>query len=128
MSAESLRTEILRAIIDAGFTPYMRDRTHSFAFFTDGINIGCLEENRMDGLSIRTVHKANRSSGTGFGIAQGLMLADLTPETLKRAFAKLPDWHCRDESSVRKYRDMAEFLAYDSWHTGFKPVTLADLS
>ena len=125
MSNEALRPEILRAIIDAGFTPYMRDRSHSFAMYTDGTNIGYVEDSYR-GISIGTRHKANTITGTGFGIAAGLGLADLTPEMLKSAFAKFPDWRC-DESSVVKYRDMADFLASDSWHAGYKPVSASDL-
>jgi hypothetical protein len=66
--------EIIEQVTAAGFDVYMRDPKDTYMFFTDGKNIGYLQDDRLAGLTLSTVHKANRSTGTGFRIAEGLSL------------------------------------------------------
>jgi hypothetical protein len=113
--------ETLQALFDAGFSVYMRNHGDTYAYFTDGQNIGYVQENSMDGVSLSTVHYANKTTGTGFRIANGL--DNLRPETLRLAFALAPSWASQIAcESVRKYASLAAFLAANSWGGGLKPV------
>lgn len=109
--SHDLTPETLDAIAAVGFSVYQSPDSHwrTYAFFTDGRNIGYLENNRLEGLRLSTVHVPNRDSGTGFGMGP---LATITREALSVAFAWAPDWAGqRDRDSVRKFPSVAAFMA-----------------
>jgi hypothetical protein len=115
--------QIINAVIDAGFTPYMRNREDTYMLFTDGTRIGYLQVNRFDGISMSTVHKPNTRTGTGFKIDLPLG-ARIDKETLEKAFVGAPSWaYASDRAAVQKYLDIDEYVNRDQWNRGFKPIT-----
>jgi len=115
-------TKIIQAVIDAGFTPYMRDTSDTYMHFTDGTRIGYLQKGRFGGVSVSTVHVPNKSTGTGFGIAQD---ESLSKELLESALIHAPHWASSfDRQSVKKYPTIAAFLAASRWNMDYKPVSL----
>ena len=80
----------IKTIIEQGFKVYMRKRTDSWLYFVEGDKIGYLENNRLQGFTLTTVHIPNKDSGTGYAIGPtgGMLDAD----TLRRAFVIRPHW------------------------------------
>lgn len=115
-----MRQEIIDQVVAAGFDVWMRDPGDTYLHFTDGKNIGYLEDNRLEGLKINTVHKPNHTSGTGFGIEQGLTRLDKA--TLSRAFVMCPDWGRHQISSVQKYKNMEDYRSASSFNAEYKLV------
>lgn len=122
---------VIDAVAAAGFDVYMRDPRDTYLLFTDGKNIGYLQDDRLAGYCISTVHMPNTTTGTGFQIERHV--SGFTPEMLRRAFATAPSWAAQREfrfpfygdvqyGSVRKYRDMEHYLCSDSWHAGYRLV------
>lgn len=112
---------VIDAVAAAGFDVYMRDPKDTYLLFTDGNNIGYLQDDRLAGYCISTVHMPNTTTGTGFQIERHV--SEFTPEMLRRAFVGAPPWAARRElGSVRKYRDMEHYLRSDSWHAGYRLV------
>lgn len=108
-------TKIIAAVQKAGFTVYMRKTTDSWLIFTDadGKNVGYLQDG-WRGLSLGTKHVPNRTTGTGFSLTEFMSPADLTREKLEKAFVVAPGWATSDDvKSVRKWRDIREFMAAD---------------
>lgn len=117
--------DIIRAVQDAGFQVYMRDPKDTYLYFTDGISIGYLQNNHMDGTSIRTVHVANKTTGTGFYIAD--RLEKLTEKTLRRAFVIAPrEASYREVNSVHKFRNMKAFRNLCEWNKLLQLVEKSD--
>jgi hypothetical protein len=114
---------IIDAINRAGFAVYMRDEKDSYLLFTDGTNIGYLQEDRSAGLSLGTVHIPNTRTGTGFGVAQGLTEDDLTNEVLSRAFVHAPDWAGSDRNTVVKWKDISHHGRANSFNAGYKLIS-----
>lgn len=112
---------IIQAIKNAGFQVYMRKPEDSYCIFTDGSNLGYLQSNQWRGVSLSTVHVPNTSTGTGFGIADGLSVSDLTAENLREAFQHSPQWG-RGVSSVTKYRSIDHYRRRDSWNGAYQLV------
>ncbi len=90
----------------------MKRRSDSWIYYTDGTRIGYLQNGRLDGISLSTVHIPNTTTGTGFKLDECLGVIDLTAEKLATAFNHSPGWATgRDRDSVRKWRDFAAFKA-----------------
>lgn len=109
MTYRNLSAETLDAIAACGFDVYQNadPQWQSYAYFTDGQNIGCIQTGHFGGLSISTVHIPCKECGTGFGLDS---LGELTRENLARAFCHAPSWATqRDREAVRKYRDWEHF-------------------
>jgi hypothetical protein len=115
---------IIQAIQQAGFSVYMRSLGDTWLYFTDGENIGYLQNDSLGGLSLSTVHVPNHTSGAGFKIAEGLSVDDIRcAETLKKAFAMAPEWALRSSvASAKKWKSLDAFLSANSWNRGFRLV------
>ena len=115
-----MKAETIKKIAASGFDVYMRDESDTFGYFTDGSNIGYFQEQPLEGLTLSTVHIPNRTSGTGFRLDAP---ETISAASLAKAFAHSPEWaDSRARASVRKYRNVADFLAYDNWHKTFRLV------
>lgn len=111
MRKDDLSPAVLDAIATAGFSVYQSIDPHwrTYAFFTDGQHIGYVQNDRLCGLSLGTVHRPCRQCGTGFGLGAP---ETMTREGLARAFALAPEWAgTEDRKAVRKWPDLAAFLA-----------------
>lgn len=111
---------IIAAVQKAGFDVYMRRTTDSWLYFTDGKNIGYLQDG-CRGAALSTAHIPNTSSGAGYGLRDFMPLSDLTKEILSEAFMHAPNWS-REPNSVRKWKDMQAFIAADSFNRGYALV------
>lgn len=112
---------VIDAVAAAGFEVWMRDPKDTFMLFTDGRNIGYLEDNRLYGYSISTVHIPNKSTGTGFQIERHV--SELTKDRLERAFISHPSWARGDEiSSVKKYRDMEHYRSGNRFNAEYRLI------
>jgi hypothetical protein len=119
--------QIIKAVIDAGFTPYMRNTSDSYMYYTDGARVAYLQIDRLRGVTLSTVHIPNRTTGTGFSLADDLY--GVTKESLESAFMHSPSWANRfDRESVKKFGSMEAFLTSTKWNGDFKPVTLETAS
>lgn len=116
-----MKQEVIDHIASLGFDVYMQDPSDTYLHFTDGVNIGYLQEARYGGFDLSTVHKPNTKSGTGFRVGDSISLEGLTAETLARAFIKYPSW-ASYPSSVVKYRDIEHFLGADQFNAKYKLV------
>lgn len=109
---------VIQIIKGFGFNVYMRNPNDTYCYYTDGDRIGYMQENRLGGYTICTVHVPNRTTGTGFNMAT---CAELTKENLELGFVNVPSWaNSYDRESVKKWRDITHFLEADSWHRDFK--------
>lgn len=115
--------KIIDAVASAGFDVWMRNPKDSWLLFTDGKNIGYLQDDRLAGYCISTVHKPNTSSGTGFQIARHV--PDFGRGMLLGAFAHCPEWYRRDASSVHKYKDMEDYRSESSFNQSYHLVKAA---
>ncbi len=117
-------TGIIRAVQQAGFSVYMRNPGDSWLYFTGGKSIGYLQDDRLGGLSLSTVHVPNITSGTGFKIMEGLSAIDIADaEILKKAFAIAPGWALQSSvASVKKWPNIDAFLSANQWNSGFHLV------
>lgn len=108
----NLTHEEINAIAEMGFKVYMTTNPHfqTYCFYSDGARIGYLQkEDLTGGLSISTVHLANRQTGTGYRMSQDF---PLTREALEMGFAFAPEWALqRDLPSIRKYKSLEDFLS-----------------
>lgn len=112
---------IIQKIRDLGFRVFMINPEDTWLIYTDGTNIGYLQDDRGIGLSISTVHKPNRESGTGFTVAQCLGTVDV--DILKTGFVNVPHWdHGRYSQSVKKYKDIEEYLNADSFNKRYREI------
>lgn len=109
----------IKAIADSGFDVYMREPQSTYLLFTDGTRIGYMQENRLGGLSLHTVHIPNSRMGTGLSVAEDLGVNDLTAETLSKAFMLAPDWARGDVGTIRKWHSFASFQAANSFNAGY---------
>lgn len=119
-----MHASVIDAVKRAGFSVYMLDgdASKTWAIFTDGANIGYLQDDRP-GYSIGTLHRPNQQSGTGFSVRQRLDVTDLDRETLSCAFDFTPAWvGAQDRASVRKYRGMKDFLDSNSFNARHREV------
>ncbi len=107
-----------------GFSVYMRKDSDTWLLFTDGKNIGYLEDGPY-GFNFSTVHKPNTTSGTGFQI--GRNENDFSEADLKNCFVAVPSWaDSRSRASVAKYRDIAEYINATSFNREYNLVDAMD--
>jgi hypothetical protein len=114
-----MKAETIQAIKEAGFSVYMREEKDTYAYFTDGVKIGYIQEERWNGISISTVHVPCHECGTGFSIEKNIDA--ISKERLEQAFIFAPHWASRI-SAVKKWRDIQHFLGSDKWNAGFKKI------
>ena len=90
-----------------------------YCYFTDGKCIGYAQWG--DRCSVSTVHKPNKLTGTGFAISDEIN--KLTLIAAMKTFA--PEWASPiHTASVRKYRDIDDYLRESKWNSEFTEVTL----
>lgn len=89
----------------------------TYCYFTDGKYIGYAQWG--DVCSVATVHKPNKLTGTGFSVA-----CEITRETLLTAMQTIaPHWvSAADRASVRKYRDIDDYLKSSKWNSELTEV------
>lgn len=83
-----------------------------YCFVTDGVRIAYVQWSNL-GTRVDTVHKANRQTGTGFGISE-----DITVKAIRDAMQTVaPSWASdADRNSVRKYKDWNEYHNENSFN------------
>lgn len=114
-----LSKDIIYAVQKAGFDVYMRKPTDTWLIFTDDQHLGYLQDG-WRGIATSTVHKPNPTTGTGYGMDEFMMVADLTADKLRRAFRYAPEWASqRDTASVHKYKGIEDYKAS---HDGYEKV------
>lgn len=98
----------------AGYRVFMRrPSTDEYCYYTDGARIGYAEWTGYRGPCVSSVHVPNRTTGTGFSVAD-----EITAESLRDAIScHAPDWAtARERNSVRKYPSWTAFHGQDAWH------------
>jgi hypothetical protein len=114
--------ETIAKVQSYGLDVYMRNETDSWLIFTDGKRIGYLQEERSSGFTYSTVHKANRTTGTGFQV--GRHEAVITKSALESCFVFAPHWvGGGDAKSVEKYRNIAEYISADDFNSAYRKVS-----
>ena len=111
MGYRDIDARMLLQLLDMGYDIYMpkSGAWKTYCFYTDGRNIAYLQRASIgSGYSISTVHKPNRSTGTGFGL--GVEGFYPTNKEIKNGFTDWPNWaSLSDRESVKKYKDFNEF-------------------
>ncbi len=116
-----MKTETIKKIQSFGFKTYMREPDDSYLIYTDGVNLGYLQEDEYRGFTITTVHKPNRVSGTGYQIIRNE--SNFTEKDLKDAFCLVPHWaSSRDRESVRKYKGIEAYRESDPFKSEYTEV------
>ena len=115
--------KIIAKVQRFGFDVYMRNPDDTWLYFTDGKSIGYLEDGRL-GFNLSTVHKPNKQAGTGFQIERDAGYFDAY--MLRRCFVGVPHWApLRDRDSIKKYRDMSEYLNESAFNRGYQLIDKA---
>lgn len=116
-------TAVIAKVQSFGFDVYMRKTTDSWLIFTDGKNVGYLQDGGF-GFTLTTVHAPNSTSGTGYQIERDVPAFDKA--MLERCFLLAPLWAAtRDIQSVRKYRDIEAYRASSSFCSEYGLVPVA---
>lgn len=110
---DNLTPEILDAIAALGFDVYQSSdpRWQSYAFFVEGDGIGYIENDRLYGLTLSTVHIPNRTTGTGYSLRDTAGPFEMTRQYLSLAFMHSPAWASDAmRKSVAKWPSVDAFL------------------
>jgi hypothetical protein len=98
--------EIAIQLKSLGYQVFINPNNHKYAFFSDGIKIGYVQENFGGGYSFSTVHKPDKQIGTSFRMDEG----PINKENAEKCFLLAPNWALGcDLGRVRKYT-LAGFL------------------
>ena len=125
MTRNTLPTEVLEAIEAAGFSAFMRDRNDSWCVYTDGENIGYLQNAFFTGYDISTKHKPNKTTGTGWQMIARTF--DLSPANLAAGFKHCPgNATSKERESIRKYAGIEEYRAESKFNADLERVSAAD--
>lgn len=104
-----------------GFAVYMRNPGDTWLYFTDGVRLGYLQEERYGGFSLSTVHKPNHTTGTGYNVERDA--PDFDKAMLLRCFQHAPSWaHGSDPATVVKFASVAQWLASSAFTCEYKEV------
>ena len=69
-----------------------RNEKPPYCYITDGTNIGYMQSNDLGcALNFSSVHKPSRENGMGCGVADNVLLKDVTKELVERTFGT-PKW------------------------------------
>lgn len=89
----------IEKIKSLGFTVYISDdKKSNYGHYTNGSDVGYFQMEYFSGgqsVEISTIHKANRLSGTGFGMINGndaVLPENLTKDMLELGFTTRPSW------------------------------------
>jgi len=118
-------------IMSLGFKVYMRKPSEDRHFiFTDGINMAMISYIPAAGYHLTSMHRPNMVTGTGFAFGTYADLPSMTKEELSRAFYRTPSWATSDyySKTVRKWKNIDEFLGADPWNGSFRLVEHQDIS
>jgi hypothetical protein len=102
------QNEVAAQLKSLGYQVFINPNNDRFAFFSDGKNIGYVQEETLGWpYSFSTVHKPNTYVGTGFRMGHG----DITKENAEKCFLLAPNWASNsDRGQVQKYKGMEDFL------------------
>ena len=93
--------DLIQSLKDKGYQVFGPCALTTYVWFTNGVNIGYVQIDRLEGIRYSSVHKANKYTGTGF-IADGA----------EDALSYVPSWVSHTERvSIVKFKDMEEFIA-----------------
>ena len=69
-----------------------RNEKPTYCYITDGTNIGYMQSNDLGyALSFSSVHKPSRENGMGCGVADDVLLENVTKELIEQTFGT-PKW------------------------------------
>lgn len=119
-----MKPEIINRIRELGYRVYMRSPNDSYLYYTEAIGgrgrIAYLQDDGRGNVTLHTVHKPNRESGTGFRVAE--WLADpLTRDELELGFDFQPSWW--RGPAPQKFKSIEDFRAANDWNAEFHEVT-----
>lgn len=115
---------IIEQVQSYGFDVYMRNERDTYMIFTDGQHLGYLQVDRMSGYTLRTVHKPNSQTGTGYQVER--FIGEINKEMLKACFVHVPQWaSSRDREGVKKYRDIEDYRKSSQFNAEYKLVPKA---
>lgn len=122
----AMNKKIIAKVQSFGFDVYMRNpERDTWLLFTDGKRIGYLQYLPMEGFTLSTVHKPNKTTGTGIQVKRHA--EDFNKEDLERCFELAPGWLPRDGiASITKWRDIDEYRSANSFNVDYRlvpPVT-----
>lgn len=113
LMADTLKREGLRVFYREPTT----EEKPTYFFFTDGKSIGYCEGGSFFGVRFGTVHKPNRTTGTGYSLQNQFEGVDATIDNAKKAFCFAPNWaRPADLSSIVKYASFDEYLSSSDWN------------
>lgn len=119
----TISATVIQRIVASGFDVYQRKPEDDFLYFTDGTRIGYLENTRLAGLRLTSVHAPNPQTGTGFLIAEFIAPNQIDRALLSQAFILVPE-HSADANASRrtKWRSWDEFHNVSPWNRGYQLV------
>lgn len=120
--------DIIQQVLSLGFRVYMRNRSDRYFYFTrsDGTGVGYLQLSSLCGVEMSTVHRPNRTTGTGHMLG---VVRQITVGALEQAFAFAPPWATQKErESIVKYKDIEEYNKVERGLPPLVEVTLQDLA
>jgi len=110
------KNEIAEQLKTLGYRVFINPKNNEYAFFSDGVKIGYVQECFGGEYSFSTVHKPDIQIGSAFRMTEG----PINKENTEKCFLLAPDWaSSSDCSKVRKYT-VKEFLKYRSSLVEFK--------
>lgn len=125
MNKDKFPQETINTIIKQGFKVYMRDTDDSYAYIESEDGICYIQHSRITGYSITTVHKPNKSTGTGYGLYSDV--GRVTPKMLNEAIrTRYPHWDY-GAPSVSKYTSMEHYTKGSKFNTIYKQVHRDDV-
>lgn len=114
---------VIAKVQSLGFDVYMRSPDDTWLLFVDGDRIGYLQCGHFGGYSLSTVHKPNRTTGTGFQILVDVDLEGLDRDALERALVSAPHWaNGPERQSVSKWKGIDEYRAGGLFNAEYKLV------
>lgn len=103
-----------------GYRVFIRPNGHgaTYCFYTDGERIAYAQWGSINS-GVSSVHKANRTSGTGFKVSDRIDRG-----TLEQAlFCFAPEWATNsDRQSVVKYKHIQEYLDSSLWNSSLEEI------
>lgn len=116
----SLFKNTIEKIKSLGYEVYGLENT-TYAFFTDGKNIGYFQESHFGTINFSTVHRPCRHAGTGFCIRHGIYcLEDITNELCQACFVNIPN-EFKGTPRVYKWESWDDFMG-KGWSNSRKPL------
>jgi hypothetical protein len=105
-------------IKSCGYRVFMRKPSDKYCFYTDGERIGYAQWSDIRTV-VSTVHKANRTTGTGFHVGDAI-----TPDTLRDAIrCHTPNWaRAGDAGTVKKYASWDAFHNESAFNSELREV------